>query len=309
MITSNPLDGARVGGTVGKPLHGIDVRVVDDGGAAAGPGVIGGVQVRGPNIFAGYWQMPDKTRDEFTDDGYLQDRRRRRVGGRRTGAGLPAARRSRQGPHHLRRAQRLPEGDRGAHRPDGRRASSRRSSAMPDPDFGEVVAAFVVRKPGCTLERRRHHQATARPRSRASRCRSASSSRTRCRATRWARCRRPRCAKSWSPRGASVSCCACASPPPSLRRGCGSRHCASPRPCAPGATAPCATPPTCLPSSTRHASLGSASRTACGPPSPLRPCHGCRGAWASFTPARRAFDKPIAIACLAERAPCLPSRT
>jgi malonyl-CoA/methylmalonyl-CoA synthetase len=72
MITSNPLEGPRVGGTVGKPLHGIEVRVVDEGGRAAPPGVIGGVQVRGPNIFAGYWRMPDKTRDEFTEDGFFK---------------------------------------------------------------------------------------------------------------------------------------------------------------------------------------------------------------------------------------------
>jgi malonyl-CoA/methylmalonyl-CoA synthetase len=59
MITSNPLEGPRVGGTVGKPLHGIEVRIVGENGEVAGPGVIGGVQVRGANIFGGYWQMPD----------------------------------------------------------------------------------------------------------------------------------------------------------------------------------------------------------------------------------------------------------
>src|SRR4051812_865221 len=55
MITSNPLDGVRAGGTVGRPLAGIDVRIVDDAGEPCAPGVVGGVEVRGPNVFTGYW--------------------------------------------------------------------------------------------------------------------------------------------------------------------------------------------------------------------------------------------------------------
>jgi malonyl-CoA/methylmalonyl-CoA synthetase len=72
MITSNPLAGVRAAGTVGRPLPGVSVRVVDDAGAACGPGVIGSVQVRGPNVFAGYWRMPEKTREEFTADGWFR---------------------------------------------------------------------------------------------------------------------------------------------------------------------------------------------------------------------------------------------
>ena len=72
MNTSNPLAGARVAGTVGKPLPGVEMRVVDDDGAALAPGHIGAVEVRGPNVFAGYWRMPDKTREEFTADGYFK---------------------------------------------------------------------------------------------------------------------------------------------------------------------------------------------------------------------------------------------
>ena len=72
MNTSNPLVGARVAGTVGKPLSGIEMRVVGDSGGALPPGQIGGVQVRGPNVFAGYWRMPEKTREEFTADGYFK---------------------------------------------------------------------------------------------------------------------------------------------------------------------------------------------------------------------------------------------
>ena len=72
MIASNPLDGVRAAGTVGRPLPGIAVRIVDDDGEPCAPGVIGNVQVRGPNVFAGYWRMPEKTRDEFTVDGWFR---------------------------------------------------------------------------------------------------------------------------------------------------------------------------------------------------------------------------------------------
>jgi malonyl-CoA/methylmalonyl-CoA synthetase len=71
MLTSNPgraADGERRGGTVGFPLPGVGVRVVDDRGLALPAGEIGGVQVKGPNVFKGYWRMPEKTADEFTDD-------------------------------------------------------------------------------------------------------------------------------------------------------------------------------------------------------------------------------------------------
>lgn len=75
MLTSNPYDpsrGARIGGTVGQALPGVSVRVVDDAGAAAPAGQVGNVQVRGPNIFKGYWRMPEKTREEFTEDGWFR---------------------------------------------------------------------------------------------------------------------------------------------------------------------------------------------------------------------------------------------
>jgi malonyl-CoA/methylmalonyl-CoA synthetase len=72
MNTSNPLVGERIAGTVGLPLPGVAVRIVDDAGAACVPGVVGAIQVRGPNVFAGYWQLPDKTREEFTPDGWFR---------------------------------------------------------------------------------------------------------------------------------------------------------------------------------------------------------------------------------------------
>ena len=75
MLTSNPYDpaeGERRGGTVGAPLPGVGVRVLDDAGAPCPPGAIGHLQVRGPNVFQGYWRMPEKTRDEFTADGWFK---------------------------------------------------------------------------------------------------------------------------------------------------------------------------------------------------------------------------------------------
>ncbi len=72
MNTSNPLDGERVGGTVGKPLPGIQMRVVGDDGAPLPPGQIGAVQVRGPNVLPAYWRLPEKTREEFTADGFFK---------------------------------------------------------------------------------------------------------------------------------------------------------------------------------------------------------------------------------------------
>jgi malonyl-CoA/methylmalonyl-CoA synthetase len=72
MNTANPLGGERVAGSVGQPLPGISVRIVDEGGNPVAPGVVGAVQVKGPNVFGGYWRMPDKTQEEFTDDGYFR---------------------------------------------------------------------------------------------------------------------------------------------------------------------------------------------------------------------------------------------
>jgi malonyl-CoA/methylmalonyl-CoA synthetase len=75
MLTSNPYalkDGFRRGGTVGFPLPGVGVRVVDDTGARCPRGEIGHLQVRGPNVFKGYWQMPEKTKEEFTADGWFK---------------------------------------------------------------------------------------------------------------------------------------------------------------------------------------------------------------------------------------------
>ena len=75
MLTSNPYlaeHGERRGGTVGFPLPGVKVRVSDGKGAACPMAEIGGIEVKGPNVFSGYWRMPDKTKEEFTADGWFK---------------------------------------------------------------------------------------------------------------------------------------------------------------------------------------------------------------------------------------------
>jgi malonyl-CoA/methylmalonyl-CoA synthetase len=71
MNTSNPLRGERKAGTVGPPLPGVEARVCDDEGKVLDVGEIGNLQVRGPNVFIGYWKMPEKTAEDFTDDGFF----------------------------------------------------------------------------------------------------------------------------------------------------------------------------------------------------------------------------------------------
>lgn len=72
MNTSNPLDGKRKAGTVGLPLPGTSLRIADENNLPLPAGEIGGIQVKGDNVFSGYWRMPEKTRDEFTADGYFK---------------------------------------------------------------------------------------------------------------------------------------------------------------------------------------------------------------------------------------------
>ena len=72
MIASNPCDGERRAGTVGFPLPGVEVRVVDAAGQPLGPGQPGGIEIRGPNVFAGYWRRPERARDDFTPDGWFR---------------------------------------------------------------------------------------------------------------------------------------------------------------------------------------------------------------------------------------------
>jgi len=75
MLTSNPYfaaEGPRLGGTVGRPLPGVSLRVADAQDRSLGAGEVGGIQVKGPGVFKGYWNMPEKTAEEFTADGFFR---------------------------------------------------------------------------------------------------------------------------------------------------------------------------------------------------------------------------------------------
>jgi malonyl-CoA/methylmalonyl-CoA synthetase len=72
MNTSNPYEGDRIPGSVGKPLPGVELRIADpETGAVLPQGEIGMIEIRGPNVFKGYWRMPEKTKAEFRDDGFF----------------------------------------------------------------------------------------------------------------------------------------------------------------------------------------------------------------------------------------------
>ena len=72
MITSNPYSGQRRAGTVGQPLPGIEVKITDpETGQTLPQGGIGMIEVRGPNVFQGYWKMPEKTAAELREDRFF----------------------------------------------------------------------------------------------------------------------------------------------------------------------------------------------------------------------------------------------
>jgi malonyl-CoA/methylmalonyl-CoA synthetase len=147
MNTSNPLDGERLAGTVGPPLPGVSIRIVGADGAPCARGDIGAIEVRGPNVFAGYWRMPEKTREEFTADGYFKTgdvgcwtpEGYVRIVGREKdliiSGGLNVY------PKEIEeRIDAL----------DGVVESA--VIGVPDPDFGEAVVAVVVARPGHALD-------------------------------------------------------------------------------------------------------------------------------------------------------------
>jgi malonyl-CoA/methylmalonyl-CoA synthetase len=150
MLTSNPCraaDGPRIGGTVGYALPGVGVRVQGDQGQALPAGEIGGIEVRGPNVFQGYWRMPEKTAEEFTADGWFKtgDVGRREADGRVTIVG-----RSKDliisGGYNVYPAEieglinEMPG------------VAESAVVGLPHRDFGEGVIAVVVPKAGATLD-------------------------------------------------------------------------------------------------------------------------------------------------------------
>jgi malonyl-CoA/methylmalonyl-CoA synthetase len=71
MLTSNPYEGRRVPGTVGFPLPDVSLRIANAQGQELPRGETGVIEVKGPNVFKGYWRLPEKTREEFRNDGYF----------------------------------------------------------------------------------------------------------------------------------------------------------------------------------------------------------------------------------------------
>jgi malonyl-CoA/methylmalonyl-CoA synthetase len=155
MLTSNPCGpdarygGAteRCGGTVGFPLPGVSLRVVGEDGQALAPGAIGGIQVQGPNVFKGYWRMPEKTAEEFTSDGFFKTGDVGKVDGR---GYVTIVGRSKDliisGGYNVYPAEiegcinELPG------------VAESAVVGVPHPDFGEVGIAVVVAKTGATVE-------------------------------------------------------------------------------------------------------------------------------------------------------------
>ena len=158
MLTSNPYDpagGERLGGTVGKALPGVRVRVVDDAGKKLGADEIGNVQVRGPNVFAGYWRMPEKTREEFTADGWFRTGDVGRWGGDSGGRTVPADYLSIVG----RSKDLIISGGYNVYPKEIELiidempgVSESAVIGVPHPDFGEAVVAVVVPRAGAAVD-------------------------------------------------------------------------------------------------------------------------------------------------------------
>jgi len=150
MLTSNPYreqDGERRRGTVGFPLPGVGVRVRDDSGAPCPAGEIGGIEVKGPNVFAGYWRMPEKTQEEFTADGWFKTGDVGKIDER---GYVSIVGRSKDlvitGGYNV-----YPAEIEGLINEMAGVAESA-VIGLPHPDFGEGVVAVVVPKPGAALD-------------------------------------------------------------------------------------------------------------------------------------------------------------
>ncbi len=150
MLTSNPYreqDGPRKGGTVGFPLPGVGLRVQDDAGQALPAGEIGGIQVQGPNVFGGYWRMPEKTKEEFTADGWFKTGDVGRVDAQ---GYVTIVGRSKDliitGGYNVYPAE--VEGFIN----DMAGVAESAVVGVPHPDFGEAVVAVLIAKPGAAMD-------------------------------------------------------------------------------------------------------------------------------------------------------------
>ncbi len=159
MLTSNPYsadkryqgktgpESERRGGTVGFPLPGVSLRVQGDDGKDLPVGEIGGIQVKGPNVFKGYWRMPEKTAEEFTQDGYFKTGDVGKVDER---GYVHIVGRSKDliisGGYNVYPAE--IEG----YINDMPGVAESALVGVPHPDFGEVGVAVVIAKPGAQLD-------------------------------------------------------------------------------------------------------------------------------------------------------------
>jgi malonyl-CoA/methylmalonyl-CoA synthetase len=150
MNTSNPYDGERIPGAVGFPLPGVEVRITDpDSGRPLSQGEVGMIEVRGPNVFKGYWRMPEKTRAEFREDGYfisgdlgfIDDKGYVRISGR--GKDLIISGGFNVYPAEVEGAIEALPG-----------VAECAVIGVPHPDFGEGVLAVAIPKPGAALDER-----------------------------------------------------------------------------------------------------------------------------------------------------------
>ena len=154
ILSSSPYraeDGERRGGTVGFPLPGVGLRVrdysTDEKGRPCAGGEIGGIEVRGPNVFSGYWRMPEKTKEEFTPDGWFKTGDVGRIDER---GYVSIVGRSKDliisGGYNVYPAEiegfinDLPA------------VAESAVIGVPHPDFGEAVVAVVVARPGAALD-------------------------------------------------------------------------------------------------------------------------------------------------------------
>ncbi len=148
MLTSNPYTGdERRGGTVGFALPGVRLRVQGDDGQPMPVGEIGGIQVKGPNVFKGYWRMPEKTKEEFTADGYFKTGDVGKIDERDY---ITIVGRSKDliisGGYNVYPAE--IEG----YINDMPGVAESALVGVPHPDFGEVGVAVVIAKPGAALD-------------------------------------------------------------------------------------------------------------------------------------------------------------
>ncbi len=147
MVTSNPYDGPRVVGSVGPALPGVSVRIVAENGQPAATGTPGMLEIKGPNLFAGYWRNPEKTAQDHTADGYFitgdiateDEANHIRIVGRAKDLII-------SGGYNV-----YPkEVEMAIDALDGVAESA--VIGLPHPDFGEGVAAVVTRLPGSLIE-------------------------------------------------------------------------------------------------------------------------------------------------------------